>query len=169
MKFQTFEANVSDGTGTVDGKPLVCRSFTQSKKFLLDWMLTRKFNSANGAAEIVAKPGVTCTVTPRQVDFDYPSEAEAKGFRPARDIDSEMPERTFKPVKNDKGEWCLAEAEADELTPEEIAECAAAEVKALAEKLAAAKETAKEAKRRAREAAEAQESAAEESETSDEK
>lgn len=134
MKFQTFEAQVSDKSGTIDGEPLVCRSFTQAKKFLLDWLLTRVFNPVNGAPEIVAKPGVTATITPVQTEFDYPSEAEVKGYRPARPQEAKMPAKTFVPVKGSKGEWQLAE-----LNEAERAAALAAAAKAKADAEAAAK------------------------------
>lgn len=155
MRFQIFEAQVSDKSGTADGEPLVCRSFTQAKKFLLDWLLTKRHNVSTGAPEIVAKPGVTATITPRQVDFDYPSEAEAKGFRPARAEEAAMPPKTFEPAKNDKGEWCLSEVtEAVKvLTPAELAHRAEIENAEAAKNFTAAQAKLKAAKAAADKAA----------------
>lgn len=129
MKFQIFEVQVSDQSGTADGQPLVCRSIAQAKKYPLDWMLTKRHNVQTGAPEIVVKEGVTSTITPKQIDFDYPSEAEVKGYRPARPEDANMPPRTYVPAKNYKGEWCLSEVKDEPvvLTPAEILHAAEAE------------------------------------------
>lgn len=130
--YQRFMAQVSDKSGTIGGQPLPCRSFTQAKKFLLDWLLTKAFDPVNGAPQIVAKTGVYATITHELVALDIEEEAKKTGYQLATPAQIAEPVKQLTPEKRfiavqDGANWKLADKP---MTAEEIVAAAESEAAA---------------------------------------